>query len=281
MTWWILCHVSIGLMTPQPDDLKDWTPRPAIGKAEPWETLGDPAWDDRRFLDMQAGPIRNATVELPQPTPGGSRKIVKASIVELRNGQQRQGLIFDHLALRTVATWSGGSIEQTNRRYGLMNTVRLPTNPQEVTLRPPGPAWSDPQGQFDPGPRGRTDSLPPSWARYEGYYRIPDGVTFRYRLGSRLVLQRHRLDAAGRVETTLWADGPVERKAVAELPTVTTLGERQAYTQPAPRRWGEPIRTPFLPGVEQNGFTVDTLTLPFTNPFRALMFTFGVDDLPD
>ena len=34
---------------PKPFDLMDWTPRPAVGKGEPWERMKDPDWDDDRF----------------------------------------------------------------------------------------------------------------------------------------------------------------------------------------------------------------------------------------
>src|SRR3954468_16326206 len=39
----------------------DWTPRPATGKAEPWEQATDVDWVDARFRRMDTGPFLNAT----------------------------------------------------------------------------------------------------------------------------------------------------------------------------------------------------------------------------
>src|SRR5262245_19254303 len=48
-----------------PPDLADWTPRPATGKAEPWERATDKDWVDGRFKQMNTGPFLNATFRYP------------------------------------------------------------------------------------------------------------------------------------------------------------------------------------------------------------------------
>ena len=39
-----------------PIDISEWTPRPAIGKGEPYERMKDPEWDDKRFQLTDTGP---------------------------------------------------------------------------------------------------------------------------------------------------------------------------------------------------------------------------------
>jgi hypothetical protein len=51
-----------------PPDLADWTPRPAAGKAEPWERATDKDWVDGRFKQMDTGPFDNATFRLSGET---------------------------------------------------------------------------------------------------------------------------------------------------------------------------------------------------------------------
>ena len=45
--------------------LADWTPRPAVGKAEPWERHTDVNWIDARFREMNTGPFLNCTMRYP------------------------------------------------------------------------------------------------------------------------------------------------------------------------------------------------------------------------
>ena len=49
------------VVLPKPFDIMDWTPRPAVGKAEPWEQKKDPDWDESRFQQTDTGPSFNAT----------------------------------------------------------------------------------------------------------------------------------------------------------------------------------------------------------------------------
>src|SRR5262245_42224834 len=46
-------------------DIRDWTPRPVEGKAEPWQKKKDPDWDDPRFKSMDTGPFFDATFKFP------------------------------------------------------------------------------------------------------------------------------------------------------------------------------------------------------------------------
>ena len=53
------------------------------------------------------------------------------------------------------------------------------------------------------------------------------------------------------------------------------------YTKAGPKRWGEPIVTKLLRGDDSGPLAVDTLTIPYKNPFGALFFCTGLDHLPD
>src|SRR5215218_7637798 len=47
-------------------------------------------------------------------------------------------------------------------------------------------------------------------------------------------------------------------------------------------RWTKPVTTRVEPGKDTGGpFVLDTLTLPYENPWNALFYVAGVDFLPD
>ncbi len=54
----------------------------------------------------------------------------------------------------------------------------------------------------------------------------------------------------------------------------------RAWTKPGPARWTKPIVTRGEVGKSDGPFAVDTLTVPYDNPHKALFFVSGVDFLP-
>ncbi len=102
-----------------PVNLADWTPRPATGKAEPWEKAADPDWDDARFRLTDTGPFFNATMDYPRGT--GKERVYKATAIRL-GGPDAGGVVFDRSTMRLSAGWTGGYLRQGDKRFGLMNT---------------------------------------------------------------------------------------------------------------------------------------------------------------
>ncbi len=54
-----------------------------------------------------------------------------------------------------------------------------------------------------------------------------------------------------------------------------------ALLKGGPGRWGQPLETKGERGADRAPYVIDTLTVPYQNPYRALMFLSGVDFLPD
>ncbi len=54
-----------------------------------------------------------------------------------------------------------------------------------------------------------------------------------------------------------------------------------ALAQPGPARWLPELKTAGQRGLDTDIFTVDTLTVPYANPWNALFFLAGVDFTPD
>jgi hypothetical protein len=207
-------------------DLADWTPRPAAGKAEPWERATDKDWVDARFRSMNTGPFLNCTMDYPL---GKARqRIFKATAVKL--GEKGDaGIVFDRNTLQVAAAWTGGWLNHSDRRFGLLNT---PT-PRGTMLfaTPPGPGWADPEGESPTAGTRYTAPLPGEWGRYRGLSVHGDRVVFRYTVGACEVL-----DSPGFVSiagasciTRSIRTGPANRTlilAIGKLPK-STKGSRE------------------------------------------------------
>src|SRR5690349_19571599 len=84
--------------------LADWTPRPATGKAEPWELATDKDWTDPRFRAMGTGPFLNCTMDYPRDK--GKERVFKATAIKL--GEKGDAaVVFDRGTMRLAAGWTG------------------------------------------------------------------------------------------------------------------------------------------------------------------------------
>ena len=74
------------------------------------------------------------------------------------------------------------------------------------------------------------------------------------------------------------SDLPKFAALVAASPETLDLS---SFTKGGPARWGGILTTQGTRGSDNGGFAIDTLTLPYKNPWNALMFVGGHDFLPD
>lgn len=316
--------------------LQDWTPRPATGKAEPWEKAGDPEWVDARFREMQTGPFLDATIDVVN----GKDKIrsYKGTAVRFADG----GAVFDRASLRLVGAWRGGYLKHSDRRFGLMNTPVA--DGTTIFESNPGAGWANAAGEWDK-PHSMTRPFIEG-TRYRGLHLHGEQVVFHYEVHGTEVLESPTLEKS--IQDTFWI-GPgktllkrsmltIPEKAqltLSEPHRATIRGESSVRTislqgdtdgvaiialdktlyleippldrprvlavtisvnekaeapkpqdlrtliEPGAKRWGEPLRTELVRGDETGPLAVDTLTIPYKNPFNALFFCTGVDFLSD
>jgi len=343
-----------------PADLADWTPRPAAGKAEPWERATDKDWVDGRFKQMNTGPFLNATFRYPNGK--GQETVYKGTAIRLGD-KGDAAVLFDRNSLRLAAGWTGGYLKHGDRRFGLLNT---PTPAGGlVTGSVAGPGWASPEGTGDMNGRGATNPLPSSWAKYRGLSVHGGRVALRYTVGKaeivesawtdilagvRCIVRTIRVGPLDKLETVALgrlpepadsemrsakaqmvdcslapkgfaiigvANGPngpvlqdagggevrltfrksdkaqLVQVAYANDPAINYPKFRDALeqlpkaddplqlTMPGPAHWGKPIVTKLERGKDDGPFAIDTLAIPYDNPFKALFFCTGVDFLPD
>jgi hypothetical protein len=167
--------------------LADWTPRP-VGKSEPWERMTDKDWIDPRFREMNTGPVLNCTFRYAL---GKANQLAyKAAVVRL-GAKGEAGAVFDRNTLALSAAWTGGYLNHSDRRFGLLNT---PTPKGDLIFgHSAGPVWADPKGKWDTGVARHTAPLPASWAKYQGLYLHGERAVFAYTVGKREVLESAQL----------------------------------------------------------------------------------------
>src|SRR5262245_25235482 len=163
--------------------LADWSPRPATGKAEPWEKATDKDWVDPRFRLMDTGPFFNCTMRYPLGK--GNETVYKATVVKL-SAKGDASVVFDRCTMRLGAAWTGGFLNHSDRRFGLMNT---PTPKGEMVFGlPKGAGWADFEGDWLVKAEQVTKPLPRWWMQYQGLYLNGDQTVFRYKIGETEVL---------------------------------------------------------------------------------------------
>jgi hypothetical protein len=85
-----------------------------------------------------------------------------------------------------------------------------------------------------------------------------------------------------RFKVLIWYGRAKDLAPLAKLakasPAPTDL---KAWTRPGPARWTKPVVTRGERGADDGPYAVDTLTVPYDNPYKALMFLSGLDFLPN
>ncbi|MGL6074072.1 MAG: hypothetical protein ACRC8S_07920 [Fimbriiglobus sp.] len=166
----LLILFVVGPVAAQPPkvNIEDWTPRPATGKAEPWEKKRDPEWDDARFLQSDTGPAFNATYKYS--LQGQVQMVYKGTGIKIPLGQAIGTAVYDRCLNRFV-TITTGPIQHSPKRFALLNT---PT-PTGQTLYAVSIA---------PGATINTSAT-----KYLGMYDSIEGISFRTRTQNQEELQ--------------------------------------------------------------------------------------------
>ena len=172
----------------------------------------------------------------------GAGKTVPRGVCVRVDDEHKLYACFNPDTLTYEAIWTGAFAKFSSVRNGFLGGVGIGGRP---LAHPSEPA---PQGAF----------------QYHGYYRHGNRVAFSYRIGGTDFLDvPHVVD--GRFTRSV---APTEQHPLRHL------------LKDAPRQWPEVIETPIHFGAG-SPYAVDTVELPFQNPWNALLFCGGHDFLPD
>ncbi|WP_160149353.1 DUF6797 domain-containing protein [Roseiconus lacunae] len=165
----------------------------------------------------------------------GKHTIPRAVCVSL-GGSSQTSVCFNPESLRFEFAWQGGFVTFSDHRHGFLSGI---------------------------SPKGKSieiaEQAAPTNARYEGYYRYGERVLFSYRSGGEAYLAEAILndDDEITIQTNLRTTHPLAAK----------------LSDPK-RQWQETFETEINLGQAQP-YAVDSIGLPFDNPYGALFFCGG------
>ena len=170
---------------------------------------------------------------------GAGLTIPKAVCVQLGDNGERSAC-FDPDREEWKVLWQGGFVKFTDTRHGLMDGLSMDGQPLQDELTVPVP-----------GKRAST--------HFRGYYRHGKRTVFSYAFPGGELLQSVQFE-----------NGKVKRENGEALRSLTKGG---------PAQWPQVLETQGTPGKPIPGwpYVVDTLTLPFDDPWRTLFFIGGHD----
>jgi putative heme-binding domain-containing protein len=156
--------------------------------------------------------------------------------------QGERSACFNPDTLTYEAVWSGGFVKFSPARHGFLDGLR------QIGISRPRPGGNAPDEPF----------------RYRGFYRFGNRVLFAYRIG-----ETEYLDAP-------WVEGGQFTRKVAPA----DRHPLRHMTKGGAVQWPQVLSTAIKPG-DGRPYAVDTIELPFDNPWKALMFCGGHDFLSD
>ena len=174
----------------------------------------------------------------------GPKLLARGVCVHL-GGPDALAVCFNADTLTYDATWQGGFLKYSPVRHGFVDALVG-------------------DGQVTPLDNQKSPSEP---FKYRGYYRHGSQVIFAYEVGGRPYL-----------------DGPaIKDRQFVNVAAPADEHPLKDLTRGGPPQWPEVLETKGTLGDDNSGseYVIDSIELPFKNPWNALMYVGGHDFLPD
>jgi len=288
-----------------------YPPNPGLdgGKGGHWGLKGEKDWVDSRWNKMDVGPFVSSTLD----TPAGT---VKKSIAVRLGDKQEASVCFDTSFMSYRAGWLGGFVSFSGKRFGLIDRPKITGRVQWTSPRGPGWVSRDLvryRGLYLVGKRvifsyqiGTTYVLDAPWAEtYSGNtvftrtFQVSAGRTDLQMMvanaDAKVVLRHNDDDISLRKEKGRWVVHIGPRTTPVRATLVIASGRARTGTferalpnigaptqdltsaaKPGKAIW-KPLTTKGVRSTRDGAYVIDTLTVPYENPYKALMFFSGID----
>lgn len=275
------------------------------------------AWQKR----LEAPPMQPAVMERPGRYatidfgPFLSRSIGPDPVIptgQLLRVAPDATVCFDSQLLRVAAAWTGPFLNFPSEKDGVAGVPQIAGKTRFTNSAVPG--WGDPR---DPRPLP-FGPLPRERGHWRGLYLHGSKVVLSYSVGPADILELHGyengaftrtirvagvrsplsvllapsgLDAGlagegaslstreGRLELEISRAGTF--KVSIPKAEVSAPEDLDALTHGGPPRWTQPVETTGVLGKELGAYQVDTLTVPYENPWNSYMRLVALDFFPD
>ena len=244
----------------------------------------DADWMDDRYAKTMFGSFVSGHIATPK---GSTHKGIAVQV-----GWKGEGtLVFDTDLCVWRAGWTGGFLKPHPRRYGLIN----PLTPEGTMVfsSPASPGVANEVGSFADPRNPKNGPLPRGHVRYKGIYLADDRAVLRYDVGKTEIYDAPWIRAGAdgslqfeRVVMVKSVNGKCFTMKLTDVTAKINLRELQVASgtenqgitlEPGRLRWGAPIVTQGVVDRRKTPFAIDTITVPYKNPYQALMFTAGHD----
>jgi hypothetical protein len=256
-------------------DKIDWD-RDAWGRLTAPPMRPAPAPKPGRYATIDFGPFLSRIV-------GPSSAPVALSGILLRVAPDAT-VCFDPQLLRVGAAWTGGFLNFPSEKDGVAGLPRV-----AGTV-----AFANPPVPLPHGP------LPRSKGRWKGLYLHGNDTILSYTLDGAELLELHGYENGAFTRTIqvtaierpvtieiapseppLRLEKPGLYKVVVPKTGVSAARDLVSLTKGGPARWTTPVETRGMRGSEPGAYQVDTLTVPYENPWNSYMRLTALDFFPD
>jgi len=233
----------------------------------------------RPGYDMDYGSFLDYTVQLA----GTNDCVSKGITVQLRAGTNTGAVLFDTETLSYAAGWTGGWLDLSKTHLATYKGELPPrVAGKTVFTTKPGPGWARNGSFTDPRTNG-IGPLPRDWAHYRGLYRYGSNVIFSYTVGSVEVLDMPGMvDRQGAPQLTRTFH--ISNAIPPFVPLTEALIERLDLSElckGGPALWPQVLTTSGKRGEDSGPFSVDTVTVPESNPWNSWMRLTALDFFSD
>jgi putative heme-binding domain-containing protein len=202
-------------------------------------------WGNQNEKTWEDGRWNDAVLGTLQAGVFREGKLTVSRGICLQLGDQAElACCFDPDTLSYRAVWQGGFVSFSSFRHGFIDGLKIK-----------GKLIDSLDAAYQTGKTGK----------YLGLYRVGKRVVFAYEEGGKVIW-----DAP-------WVSNG---KFTSEIAPAESHSLRASVSNGPANQWPEQIKTSIIRG-EQKPFSIDTIELPFKNPWNAPVFPGGHDFLPD
>ena len=214
------------------------------GQQGHWGNQNEDVWRDGRWNDSALGSVQAGVLHAK------GKAFARAVCVRLGD-EAELSACFNPNKLSYEAVWSDGFVRFDDVRHGFVGGLKL--DGELVKSRGESPET-----------RAIAEAVKNGRSKYLGFYRHGKRVVFSYRIGDVDYLD---------------APGVKDGKFVREIAPADQHPLRH-LTEGGPTQWPQTLQTKIIPGGGRP-YAVDTIELPFDNPWKVPIFCGGHDFLPD
>ena len=219
------------------------------GQGGHWGKQAEPDWRDSRWNQTDVGPFLCSLVPLKSGT------VLKG--MSVRVGDAGEGTACFDMGSGTLrAGWTGGFLNFDAARYGII----LPPKPagKMQFVSPAKPGWGDAE------------------VKYRGFYPNGRRVIWSYTVNGTPVLDSVWM-RSNQFTRTLKIEGGKGLRI--DLPEGVGRDDRVDLSPKPQTLWPQRFKVQGQRAPDTGAYVIDTIPVPYENPYKALMFMTGVDFL--